>query len=55
MFYQYLGQIILAFFDDILIYSCDFDTHLQNLRASFDILRKNQLFIKKEKCSFAQK
>ena len=44
----------MVFMDDILIYSPDFDTHLQHLASVLEKLREHQLYMKASKCSFAQ-
>ncbi|KAF5466832.1 hypothetical protein F2P56_016722, partial [Juglans regia] len=46
VFKPYLRKFILVFFDDILIYSKDEETHLHHLQLAFDILRDNQLYAK---------
>lgn len=52
IFQPYLRKFVLVFFDDILIYSKDWSTHLAHLATAFDVLRQNQLYVKKNKCSF---
>jgi hypothetical protein len=47
-----LRRCVLVFFDDILIYSPSWSTHLQHVRAVMTLLRANSLFVKKSKCSF---
>lgn len=42
---------MLVFFDDILIYSKDIAQHLEYLKTVLDLLRKNILFTKLNKCS----
>jgi hypothetical protein len=49
----FLRRFVLVFFDDILIYSKMWADHLRHLRAVLDELRRHQLFIKRNKCSFA--
>jgi hypothetical protein len=49
----FLRRCVLAFFDDILIYSSFWTEHLQHLRAVLDVLRAHQLHIKWSKCAFA--
>lgn len=50
----YLHRFVLVFFDDILIYSPDFASHLQHIRLVFQLLAKDQWYLKLSKCSFAQ-
>lgn len=55
VFSNYFTKFVLVFFDDILVYSPDLNTHLQHLKLVFELLKKNQLlFVKKSKCEFAQ-
>ena len=46
---------MLVFFDDILIYSKSEEEHKLHLREILQVLRRNQLYANKKKCSFAQK
>lgn len=50
----FLRKFVLVFFDDILICSPNWSSHLQNLNAVFAALREHQLRLKHSKCSFAQ-
>jgi hypothetical protein len=43
---------VLAFFDDILIYSASWANHLWHLRVVLVVLRQHRLFVKRSKCSF---
>jgi Reverse transcriptase (RNA-dependent DNA polymerase) len=45
-------QICGYFFDDILIYSCSMETHIDHLTQVLHILRSNQLVVKPSKCTF---
>jgi len=54
IFESYLRKFILVFFDDILVYSPTLDQHMTHLRTTFEVLRANQLFIKRSKCAFVQ-
>ena len=54
IFRPYLRKFVLVFFDDILIYSKGLKDHLNHLRAILEVLRKNELYANKKKCSFAQ-
>jgi len=55
IFKPYLRRFILVFFDDILVYSGDMETHATHLRTALDLLRRNQLFAKSSKCIFGCK
>ncbi|XP_026428322.1 uncharacterized protein LOC113324216 [Papaver somniferum] len=55
VFQPYLRKCILVFFDDILIYSPDEETHIQHLNLTLDLLQQHSLFAKESKCSFGQK
>lgn len=44
---------VLVFFDDILIYSPDIESHVAHLRTIFGILQRNHFLVKKSKCAFA--
>ena len=48
----YLRHFILVFFDDILIYSKTWESHLQHVDKALQLLRNHQLFVKRSKCSF---
>jgi len=52
IFQPFLRKFILVFFDDILIYNPDMETHLTNLQKTLELLRKHQLFAKMTKCRF---
>lgn len=50
----YLRKFVLVFFDDILVYSKGEDDHKEHLRAVLALLKENQLFANKKKCTFSQ-
>ena len=50
----YLHKFVLVFFDDILIYSPSWTTHLQHVKAVLLALRAHRLRLKHSKCSFAE-
>ena len=52
VFHPYLDQFVVAFIDDILVYSKDAQEHVHHLRIVLQILRENQLFVKLSKCDF---
>ncbi|XP_042974786.1 uncharacterized protein LOC122306425 [Carya illinoinensis] len=53
IFHPYLDQFVVVYLDDIVIYSSTLEEHVEHLRVVFRVLRENQLYVKKEKCSFA--
>ncbi|KAL0307426.1 UNVERIFIED_CONTAM: putative enzymatic polyprotein [Sesamum angustifolium] len=52
IFQPLLRRFVLVFFDDILIYSTSWDTHLLHLTQVLQILAANSLFAKLSKCTF---
>ncbi|KAF8085683.1 hypothetical protein N665_0651s0003 [Sinapis alba] len=52
VFEPVLRKFLLVFFDDILLYSKTWDDHLLHLDMVFAILRHQQLYLKKTKCTF---
>ncbi|XP_022023821.1 uncharacterized protein LOC110924092 [Helianthus annuus] len=52
VFKQYLRKYVLVFFDDILVYSPCWDTHMSHLRDVLQVLRQHQLVAKKSKREF---
>ena len=54
IFRHMLDSCIVVYLDDILVYSKCLDEHRAHLVEVFSILRSNQLYAKKEKCSFVQ-
>lgn len=54
IFRPFLRKIVLVFFNDILIYIRDFETHTSDLEQVFATLRAHTLFAKRSKCEFAK-
>ena len=54
-FRQVLRKFVLIFFDDILVYSRDWQSHLIHLREVLRRLRSHHLFAKLSKCEFGCK
>ncbi|KAJ0492793.1 putative nucleotidyltransferase, Ribonuclease H [Helianthus annuus] len=52
VFKQFLRKFVLVFFDDILVYSNSWGSHIDHLRQVLLILRDQQLYAKRSKCSF---
>ena len=51
----FLGQGVIAYLDDILIYSSGLPSHATLLEQVLSILQKNYFFPKFSKCEFAKK
>ena len=45
---------VLAFMDDILVHTATLEEHLRRLHEVLQLLRDNELVIKRSKCAFAQ-
>ncbi|KAA0045701.1 Retrovirus-related Pol polyprotein from transposon opus [Cucumis melo var. makuwa] len=54
VFRPYLRKFILVFFDDILVYSKDAESHLEHLAILFTLLREHSLFANRKKCQFGK-
>ncbi|XP_074361104.1 putative mitochondrial protein AtMg00860 [Apium graveolens] len=52
LFKNYLDKFVIAFIDDILIYSKTEVEHMEPLNISLEILRKEKLYTKFSKCEF---
>ena len=48
----FLGNFIVVYFDDILIYRSSETKHLQHLQEVFAILQANELYINLKNCNF---
>jgi hypothetical protein len=54
IFEHLLRKCVLAFMDDILIYSATLAEHIQHLHQVFEILQHHKFFLKASKCVFGQ-
>ena len=52
IFQPFLRKFVLVFFDDILIYSANWSSHLQHIHQVFQVLVHHQLYLKFSKCDF---
>lgn len=52
VFQQFLRKFVLVFFDDILVYSSDWPSHLSHLRLVLQVLDQHKLYAKFAKCQF---
>ena len=50
IFKPFLRNFVLVFFDDILIYNKAWESHIEHVDKSLQLLRDNQLFVKCSKC-----
>ncbi|XP_072054227.1 uncharacterized mitochondrial protein AtMg00860-like [Arachis hypogaea] len=54
IFSEELRKFVLIFFDDILVYSADWQSHLHYLVYVLRVLKHHSLFAKLSKCSFGK-
>ena len=53
IFHPFLDKSAVVYLDDIVIYRNSLDEHVHHLKKVFRLLRQNELYVKKMKCSFA--
>lgn len=53
VFQKFLMKFVLVFFDDILIYSMNWNDHLSYLKQELELLQQHQILLKFTKCVFA--
>ena len=51
----YIGEFVIAYLDDILVYSTTWDEHIEHIRKVLQKLRDHKLFAKLSKCTFGVK
>ena len=54
VFYEFVDPLVVVYLNDIIIYSESLEDHLEHFRKVLSRLREHQLYVKKEKCTFAQ-
>ena len=52
VFYPFIGKLVVVYFDDILIYCSDLETHIQHIREVLLVLRQEKFYAASAKCSF---
>jgi hypothetical protein len=50
----FLDDCVIVYLDDILIFSKSHEEHVRHVKQVFDVLRKEQLFLKLSKCEFGK-
>ena len=55
LFRPYLRKFVLDFFNDILIYSKNWNSHLKHVETILKLLEENKFYVDKSKCSFRKK
>ncbi|KAL0555992.1 hypothetical protein IC582_004495 [Cucumis melo] len=54
VFHEYLDKFVVVYLDNIVVYSTTMEEHRDHLQKVFQKLKDNQLYVKREKCSFVQ-
>jgi hypothetical protein len=52
LFRPFIGRFVVVYFDDILIYSHDHESHLQHIRQVLSLLQKEKFYAAVAKCEF---
>ncbi|XP_021990927.1 uncharacterized mitochondrial protein AtMg00860-like [Helianthus annuus] len=52
LFRPFIGKFVVVYFDDVLIYSPNFDEHVKHVRQVLTLLRRDNLYAAKKKCVF---
>jgi hypothetical protein len=48
----FIGRFVVVYFDDILIYSCTIEEHVEHIKMVLEVLRTEKLYANLEKCTF---
>lgn len=55
LFHPYLDQFVVLYLNDIIVYSNILKEHVVHLIKVFQVLQENELYVNKEKYSFAER
>lgn len=47
-----LRKFVIVFFDDILVYSISWKSHIEHLGEVFKLFRENKFYVRESKCAF---
>ena len=48
----FVGEFVVVYFDDILVYNKSLDEHVEHLRCVLNVLRNERLYANFKKCTF---
>ena len=51
---KFIGDVVIVYFDDILVYNRSFDEHMKHLRKLFYVLKEEKLYGNPKKCAFCK-
>ncbi|CAB4403215.1 unnamed protein product [Rhizophagus irregularis] len=52
---EYIGEFVIVYLDDIMIYSKNFEEHMEHIDKVLNKLRENNLIVKLKKCKFGER
>ncbi|CAB5185100.1 unnamed protein product [Rhizophagus irregularis] len=52
---EYIGEFVVVYLDDIMIYSKNFEEHIEHVNKVLNKLRENNLIVKLKKCKFGER
>ncbi|GBC33494.1 enzymatic polyprotein, putative [Rhizophagus irregularis DAOM 181602=DAOM 197198] len=52
---EYIGEFVIVYLDDIMIYSKNFEEHVEHIDKVLNKLKKNNLIVKLKKCKFGER
>lgn len=55
LFHSFIRKFVLVFLNDILVYICDFQAHLEHLDFVLHTLQWGAFYLKLSKCTFGQR